>query len=279
MATAYQRHRRRVLGWGIGLFAVLAVVGVWTTNARIENDLTSSSTDALEQAGIATTGVQIQFSGQDGTICGFPSEAVAAQAEEVVAGVDGVRDDGLDVSATCSSGSGEGTSTTDGNGSSTTAAGSATTAAGGSATTVAGGSTTTVAGGATSTTAALSADELQLQQQLNDITDATPIPFAPNSATLDPAATPILQQIATVIGQHPGPHIEVQGYTDSDGSEQSNLQVSQRRADAVRLQLVSMGVPAAQLSAKGYGEANPIAPNDTPENKAKNRRVVFVVGK
>ncbi len=71
----------------------------------------------------------------------------------------------------------------------------------------------------------------------------------------------------------------MQGYTDSDGSEQGNLKVSQQRADAVRVELVSMGVPTAQLSAVGYGEANPVAPNDTPENKAKNRRVVFVVGK
>ena len=65
----------------------------------------------------------------------------------------------------------------------------------------------------------------------------------------------------------------------SDGSEQGNLTVSQQRADAVRVALVQMGVPDAQLAAKGYGEANPVAPNDTPENKAKNRRVVFVVGK
>jgi outer membrane protein OmpA-like peptidoglycan-associated protein len=263
------------------LFAVLAVVAVWTTNARIEDDLTSSSEDALTQAGIATTGVKIQFSGQDGTICGFPSEAVAAQAEEVVAGVDGVRDSGLDVTATCGSSGGDGTATTDGGSASTTttAAGGSTTLAGGSTTTAAGGSTTTAAGAATSTTAPLSAAEQQLQQQLNAITTATPIPFAPNSATLDPAATPILQQISAAILQHPGTHIEVQGYTDSDGSEQGNLSTSQKRADAVRLQLVSMGVPSTQLSAKGYGEANPIAPNDTPENKAKNRRVVFVVGK
>jgi outer membrane protein OmpA-like peptidoglycan-associated protein len=261
------------------LFAVLTVVGVWTTTARIEDDLTSSSHDALEQAGIDTTGVKIDFSGQDGTICGFPSAAVAAQAEQVVAGVDGVRDSGLDVSATCSAGTGTGTSTTDGSAASTTTAATGSTAAGGSTTTVAGGTTTTVAGAATSTTAPLSAEEQALQQQLDQITNATPIPFAPNSATLALAATPILQQISAAIIPHTGTHIEVQGYTDSDGSEQGNLQVSQRRADAVRLQLVSMGVPATQLSAKGYGEANPIAPNDTPENKAKNRRVVFVVGK
>jgi OOP family OmpA-OmpF porin len=205
---------------------------------------------------------------------------VASHAEQVVAGVDGVRDDGLDVTATCSGGTGGATSTTIAGSATSTTHATGSTVGGGSTTTVDGGVTTTAnAGAATSTTAPLSADEQALQQQLNAITTATPIPFAPNSATLDPAAAPILQQISAAILQHPGPHIEVQGYTDSDGSEQSNLKVSQQRSDAVRVQLVSLGVPTAQLSAVGYGEANPVAPNDTPENKAKNRRVVFVVGK
>ena len=71
--------------------------------------------------------------------------------------------------------------------------------------------------------------------------------------------------------------VEVAGYTDSKGADAYNLKLSGERAESVRAYLVSKGVPAASLIAKVYGEANPIATNDTDAGRAKNRRVEFHV--
>lgn len=71
--------------------------------------------------------------------------------------------------------------------------------------------------------------------------------------------------------------IRVEGYTDSRGAEDFNLKLSQERADAVRSYLVSQGIPAERVTAQGKGEQNPVAPNDTAEGRANNRRVEIVV--
>jgi outer membrane protein OmpA-like peptidoglycan-associated protein len=67
--------------------------------------------------------------------------------------------------------------------------------------------------------------------------------------------------------------VEIEGHTDASGSEAHNLKLSQQRAESVRDYLVSKGVEASRLVAKGYGESQPIADNDSPEGMAKNRRV------
>jgi outer membrane protein OmpA-like peptidoglycan-associated protein len=71
--------------------------------------------------------------------------------------------------------------------------------------------------------------------------------------------------------------IVVGGYTDSVGSESANMKLSQDRADAVRSFLVSKGLPSDKVSAKGFGKSNPVAPNDTADGRANNRRVEIVV--
>ena len=78
-----------------------------------------------------------------------------------------------------------------------------------------------------------------------------------------------------VLEMNPTMKIEVQGHTDGKGSEQYNLDLSQKRADAVRDYLISKGISPDSLTAKGMGESNPIASNDTPEGRAENRRVEF----
>ena len=71
--------------------------------------------------------------------------------------------------------------------------------------------------------------------------------------------------------------LEVGGHTDSDGSMENNLLLSEKRAKAVQDYLISQGVAQSRLSYKGYGENSPLFPNDSEENKAKNRRTAFKV--
>lgn len=78
-----------------------------------------------------------------------------------------------------------------------------------------------------------------------------------------------------MLEMNPTIKIKVQGHTDSIGSEQYNLDLSPKRADAVRDYLIKRGVGADRLIAKGLGESVPIATNDTPEGRAENRRVEF----
>jgi outer membrane protein OmpA-like peptidoglycan-associated protein len=99
--------------------------------------------------------------------------------------------------------------------------------------------------------------------------------FDVNKADVKPAAYPILDEAAAVLAKNPDVKVEVQGYTDSTGSADYNLGLSQRRAEAVERYLEGKGVDVNQISAKGYGKANPVAPNDTKEGRAKNRRVEF----
>jgi OOP family OmpA-OmpF porin len=102
--------------------------------------------------------------------------------------------------------------------------------------------------------------------------------FRLNSAEILDDSKPVLDEVAAAIADRPGVTVEVQGYTDSSGSEAYNLQLSQRRAEAVRDYLLSVqpGLEG-RLNAKGYGESDPVADNGTAEGRAQNRRVQFVV--
>jgi OOP family OmpA-OmpF porin len=104
-----------------------------------------------------------------------------------------------------------------------------------------------------------------------------PILFATASAEIDARSYLLLGRIAQTAQSCPSARIEVGAHTDSDGSEAGNLELSRRRADAVLEYLVREGVERGRLSSAGYGQSRPIAPNDTAENKARNRRVDFVV--
>ena len=101
--------------------------------------------------------------------------------------------------------------------------------------------------------------------------------FATDSAAIDPASAVVLDVAADQLRGRPGVSVVVEGHTDSTGSEAHNQALSQRRADSVRSYLVRKGVPAAQLTARGFGESNPIASNDTADGRAMNRRVELEV--
>jgi OOP family OmpA-OmpF porin len=85
-----------------------------------------------------------------------------------------------------------------------------------------------------------------------------------------------LNSIYTMLKKDPALKFEIDGHTDNTGSASHNLSLSQNRAEAVKMKLVNMGIEAERLSAKGFGDSKPLGANDTPEDKANNRRVEFV---
>ncbi|WP_319380074.1 OmpA family protein [Thiomicrorhabdus sp.] len=97
--------------------------------------------------------------------------------------------------------------------------------------------------------------------------------FALDKAELTAEAKVKLDAYAEYMQKHPKKSLAIQGYTDSQGSEAYNMELSQKRADAVKGYLVSKGVAAERMAAVGEGESNPVADNATAEGRAQNRRV------
>ncbi len=102
------------------------------------------------------------------------------------------------------------------------------------------------------------------------------IRFDVNKATIRPESMGVINEIVQLMNEHPELKFSVQGHTDSDGSADHNQRLSEQRAEAVMKQMVTMGIAADRLTSAGHGQSQPIAPNDTQENKAQNRRVEFV---
>ncbi|MBA3913355.1 MAG: OmpA family protein, partial [Acidobacteriales bacterium] len=101
--------------------------------------------------------------------------------------------------------------------------------------------------------------------------------FAVNSSQLKTESRERLARVAGVLLGYPDIHVEVDGYTDSTGSPAYNQKLSQQRADSVLNYLVSQSVPTASITAKGFGQDNPVAPNTTAAGRQQNRRVELVV--
>jgi len=114
-------------------------------------------------------------------------------------------------------------------------------------------------------------DDLEAAGELS----TTAIRFDTGSATLRPESGGYLAQIVSMLDAHPDLALEIQGHTDTDGTEADNQDLSERRADAVAAYLAARGVARDRLTTVGFGESQPAAPNDTAEGKAQNRRVVF----
>ena len=100
--------------------------------------------------------------------------------------------------------------------------------------------------------------------------------FATDRAEILPDSYALLNTVAQVLEDYPQITVEVQGHTDSRGSDRHNLRLSDARANAVRAYLLARGIDAGRLSANGYGESRPIESNGTSAGRAANRRVEFV---
>uniref|UniRef100_Q07QP4 OmpA/MotB domain protein n=1 Tax=Rhodopseudomonas palustris (strain BisA53) TaxID=316055 RepID=Q07QP4_RHOP5 len=117
------------------------------------------------------------------------------------------------------------------------------------------------------------------QSKLAAVVAAEKITFQPRSAEISKESLPVLEKLGAILVQCPAVTIEVAGHTDGGGKKAKNQALSERRAEAVVASLTKakIGVGSAKLTAVGYGSAKPIASNDTPEGRANNRRIEFVV--
>jgi outer membrane protein OmpA-like peptidoglycan-associated protein len=128
----------------------------------------------------------------------------------------------------------------------------------------------------------------QLLNQLNSIlqtrdsargliVNMSDVLFDTGSYTLKPGAREKLAKISGILLAHPGLTLQIEGHTDSVGGDDFNQQLSERRADSVRDFLAEQGVPGSNITARGFGKMQPVASNDTPEGRQRNRRVELVV--
>ena len=101
------------------------------------------------------------------------------------------------------------------------------------------------------------------------------IQFDFNKATLKPSSFPRLQQLVQILNDYPDYSLSIAGHTDSKGDDSYNLKLSYERAAAARTYMLSKGIPAERIEARGYGETKPIADNKTAAGQALNRRVDF----
>ncbi|MFZ4411650.1 MAG: OmpA family protein [Bacteroidales bacterium] len=113
--------------------------------------------------------------------------------------------------------------------------------------------------------------EVGASYQLKDIN------FATNSYILVDESKNIIDGFIEFLKEHPKVNVDIQGYTDDVGNDKDNLVLSSNRARSVYEYLMDKGIKALRLSYKGYGESNPYLPNINDENRAKNRRTVFVI--
>lgn len=110
---------------------------------------------------------------------------------------------------------------------------------------------------------------------LNRTIRAAPIAFETGSAVIDPSSDATLDELGDVLRRCGTLSVEIGGHTDSQGSEEFNLRLSQLRAESVLTALLDRRLPLDRLSAAGYGESTPTASNSTPEGRAANRRIEF----
>ena len=103
------------------------------------------------------------------------------------------------------------------------------------------------------------------------------VQFDTNMDTIKEAYSGELSRFAHVMENHPELKVTIEGHTDNTGKEDSNLELSRKRAESVRRFLVAQGIDASRIDVQGYGQTRPVADNRTAEGKQKNRRVEAVL--
>lgn len=122
-------------------------------------------------------------------------------------------------------------------------------------------------------------DEARVFRQGDDVViSLLGIRFPSGRSTIDGASGTLMRKVQQALELFPGASVAVEGHTDANGSDSTNLILSQDRADAVRQYLIStFGVDAEKVSSVGYGEARPVATNETPAGRARNRRIDLLI--
>lgn len=120
-------------------------------------------------------------------------------------------------------------------------------------------------------------DRAECNTRFETLSQTGNIYFAAGSADLAPESAPLLEALLDIIVRCPNMRVQVAGHTDSDGSSGRNQQLSEARASAVGAYLFGQGVSRARISTIGFGETQPIRPNDTADNKRRNRRIEFKI--
>lgn len=120
-------------------------------------------------------------------------------------------------------------------------------------------------------------DPTVCQQLFFELLGKAKIRFESGRATIDKDSMGLLDKLIETALRCPTANIEVAGHTDSDGDNNTNMALSEKRAQAVSDYLIKAGLPPDRLKAVGYGSSQPVAANDTDDGKAKNRRIDFVV--
>jgi outer membrane protein OmpA-like peptidoglycan-associated protein len=115
------------------------------------------------------------------------------------------------------------------------------------------------------------------QAELDAILDNKKVLFDYNMASIKYSSYPLLNQVINTLKACHITKLEIAGHTDNLGNESYNLQLSKRRAEAVKRYFVKKGIDRNLLEAQGYGEINPVASNATSEGRAENRRIEFIV--
>jgi outer membrane protein OmpA-like peptidoglycan-associated protein len=132
-------------------------------------------------------------------------------------------------------------------------------------------------GGSSARLPETAADRLERSLRETGRAEVYDIYFDFNSERIREESDSTLQDIATVLGRHPDWKLAIEGHTDSIASDRFNLELSQRRAAAVKTALTgTYAIGAGRLMTAGYGESRPVDRNDTPEGRARNRRVELV---
>ncbi|MGA2607715.1 MAG: OmpA family protein [Terriglobia bacterium] len=102
------------------------------------------------------------------------------------------------------------------------------------------------------------------------------IQFDTGSDQLRPESMNVIKEVAAALQKQPALKLRIEGHTDSTGDAAKNLDLSKRRAESVKGALVKLGISPDRLTTEGFGQTKPLAPEDTPQGRAENRRVEFV---